>query len=238
MFTGLVEGTGRLSRIEQKGGSALMVIRCPELAAGIRVGDSVAVNGTCLTAVWIRGEEAAFEAVPETLRMTTLGDLRPGARVNLERALALGDRLGGHLVAGHIDGRGMVRTLRKDGSALIAEFEAPLEIRRYLVHKGSVAIDGVSLTVAGVLPDGFTVSLIPHTMERTTLSGLKVGDAVNLEADMLAKYVERLLFPPEAVSREESRPGAGGRGREPQSGVDKSTAAGSLTGEFLRSKGF
>lgn len=163
------------------------------LAEGLAVGESLAVNGVCLTVREMTGSIVVADVMPETARATTLADLRPGDEVNLERALRLGDRLGGHLVTGHVDGVGTVRSRRREGNALLLEVGAPPAVARYLVPKGAVAVDGVSLTVASRRADGFTVSLIPHTLAVTTLSALRPGDRVNLEVDLVGKYVIQYL---------------------------------------------
>jgi riboflavin synthase len=155
----------------------------------------VSVNGACLTAVALSDDGFAVDAVAETLRRTALGALRPGDRVNLERALRLGDRLGGHLVQGHVDATGRVAAARAEGESAVLRVAAPEQVMRYVVEKGSVAVDGVSLTVAARLPDAFEVALIPHTMAETTLGPDAVGRAVNLEVDLVAKYVEALVAP-------------------------------------------
>jgi riboflavin synthase len=171
---------------------------------GLAPGDSVAVNGACLTVVELADGAFAVDCVAETLRRTALGALRPGDQVNLERPMRLGDRLDGHIVQGHVDGVGTVREVRSEGAGAVLRIAPPAGLMRYVVEKGSVAVDGVSLTVASRLPDAFTVALIPHTMEVTTLGPAALGRRVNLEVDVLAKYVESLLAPYAA-------PGEGGR---------------------------
>jgi len=171
------------------------VIGAAAVLDGLRLGDSVAVNGACLTAVAIDDDGFAVDAVAETLRRTSLGELRPGDRVNLERPMRLGDRLDGHLVQGHVDGVGRVASARAEGESTVLEVTAPPDLLRYVVEKGSVAVDGVSLTVAARLPEGFSVALIPHTMTVTTLGPQAVGRTVNLEVDVVAKYVESLARP-------------------------------------------
>lgn len=196
MFTGLIEEIGRLQEIApEEGGGARMRISAPRAVEDLRVGDSLAVNGACLTAVEIDAPLVTVDCVAETLRRTALGALAPGAPVNLERALAAGGRLGGHIVQGHVDGVGRVRAATAEGAGVLMEVAAPTAILRYVVDKGSIAVDGVSLTVAARGPDAFTVALIPHTMAHTTLGPEAVGRPVNLEADMVAKYVEALLAP-------------------------------------------
>lgn len=170
-----------------------LVVRAQESASRTGVGDSVAVNGCCLTATAVDGSFLTFHAVPETISRTTLGELRPEDRVNVEPALRAGDALGGHYVQGHVDGVGRVQSVEAEGEGLRVFVEAPREVLRFCAEKGSVTVDGVSLTVAELADDAFAVALVPHTIEATTLSGLRPGQAVNLEADVLAKYVERLV---------------------------------------------
>jgi riboflavin synthase len=160
---------------------------------GVQIGDSVAINGCCLTVVDVEGDQLSFDAVPETMARTNLGDMKSGDPINLERPLAAGARLGGHFVQGHIDGVGTVLSVQPDENALIVEISVPEPLRRYIVEKGSIAVDGVSLTVARVYPESFSVWIIPHTQEVTRFGQYKVGDRVNLECDILGKYVERLL---------------------------------------------
>ncbi len=193
MFTGLVEECGEITAIEQGERTARITLSAPKVHAGAHLGDSVAVNGCCLTVVEISGNLLTFEAVPETLARTNLGDLKPNSYVNLERPLAVGARLGGHFVQGHIDGVGVVRAVTPDENAVILEIEIPASLRRYFVEKGSIAVDGVSLTVASVREDSFTVWTIPHTREVTTLGKVFVEDRVNLECDILGKYIEQLV---------------------------------------------
>jgi riboflavin synthase len=193
MFTGLVEALGSVRRLESAGAGKTLVIAEPSLAAELAVGDSVAVNGACLTVVEHDREICRFEAGPETLQRTNLGGLAPGDRVNLERSLRLGDRLGGHLVQGHVDGIGWVADRRRQGEWETVWFRCPPALAAQVVSKGSVAVDGVSLTLVDVTADAFSVALIPHTLERTTLGFKQAGAAVNLETDLLAKYVWNYL---------------------------------------------
>lgn len=194
MFTGIVEELGRVREVVRRGGGARLTFECTTVRPGIAVGDSVAVNGCCLTVVDLGDGWWAADAQVETLDRTTLGTLRPGDPVNLERPLRLGDRLGGHLVLGHVDGVGEVVAVepRPDGSAHVTVC-APDTLARYLVERGSVTVDGASLTVTTVDGAEFGVALIPHTLAVTTLGVRRPGDRVNLEADMIAKHVERLL---------------------------------------------
>jgi riboflavin synthase len=189
VFTGIVRERGRLESSEAGGGNVRLRIRAPETAAGTGVGDSVAVNGVCLTAVAVGDGVIAFDVVPETLRRSSLGALEPCAPVNVEPALRAGEPLGGHLVQGHVDAIGRVRRVDEEG----LEIEAGPEILRYCVEKGSIAIEGVSLTIARLGEDSFEVALVPHTREVTTLGAARPGDELNLEVDLVGKHVERLL---------------------------------------------
>lgn len=193
MFTGIVRELGVVVSVEDAGGGRELVIRAPETAAGVNLGDSVAVNGVCLTAAAVDGDQIMFHAVPETIARTTLGALAPAQQANLEPALRAGDELGGHYVQGHVDGVGRVQSVEAEGEGLRVFVEAPDEILRYCVEKGSITVDGVSLTVAELAADAFAVALVPHTLAATTLSELAPDKLVNLEADVLAKYVERLI---------------------------------------------
>ena len=193
MFTGIVESVGIVEAIEPGDDLTRLVVGAASIADGVKPGDSVAVNGGCLTVTSIRDGHFAFEAVPETLERTSLGGLKVGARVNLERAMRVGDRLDGHIVQGHVDGVGIVRQLIQHGNDVRLQVDCEPEFADCVVEKGSIAIDGVSLTVAALLPSGFEVALIPHTLEVTTLGDRKVDDRVNLEADVLGKYVKRYL---------------------------------------------
>ena len=195
MFTGLIEEAGRVTEVRPADAGARLVVAAGAVAEGLRVGDSIAVNGACLTAVEVTAGGFALDCVAETLRRTALGELAPGDRVNLERPMRLGDRLDGHLVQGHVDGVGTVRGARDEGESTLLEVVPPAPLMRYVVEKGSIAVDGVSLTVAARLPDAFTVALIPHTMAVTTLGPQAVGRPVNLEVDVVAKYVESLVHP-------------------------------------------
>ncbi|NLI13264.1 riboflavin synthase [Pelotomaculum propionicicum] len=193
MFTGIVEELGIISAVRRGADSAQLVIEASKVLEGSRVGDSIMVNGVCLTAVHFGATGFTADVMAETLDKSNLGGLRTGDRVNLERALRLSDRLGGHLVSGHIDAVGKIAGRRQYDIAILIEIKAPAEVLRYIIKKGSVAIDGTSLTVADLGPDSFQVSLIPHTAHMTTLGFKKPGDTVNLEGDLIGKYVERLL---------------------------------------------
>jgi riboflavin synthase len=192
VFTGLIADLGSLTALEVGGAGASLRISTP-LAEQLRDGDSIAVNGVCLTATDVRERSFAAEAILETLERSSLGELRAGARVNLELPLRAEDRLGGHLVQGHVDGTGTVSEIREEGIARVLEIETDPRLERYLVAQGSVALEGVSLTVSALHERGFAVSLIPETRRRTTLGALREGSRVNIEVDVLAKYVERLM---------------------------------------------
>jgi len=192
VFTGLIADLGTLEQLREDGDGAELQI-ATSVAREVSEGDSVAVNGVCLTACAADGAAFRAAAMNETLRRTALGALRPGARVNIELALRAEDRLGGHMVQGHVDGRARVEEVREDGFSRVVTLSAPAELSRYIVEKGSLALDGVSLTVSAVDGERFAVSLIPETLQRTNLALLSAGDEVNLEVDVLAKYVERLM---------------------------------------------
>lgn len=192
MFTGLVESLGTVRRLTADDAGRLLVIAEPRLAPELQIGESVAVNGACLTVIQRDSEWFAFQAGPETLRRTNLGELAIGDRVNLERALRLSDRLGGHFVQGHIDGVGRIADRQRQGDWETVWFSCGPELARYMVSKGSVAVDGISLTVVEVAADRFSVAMIPHTLAMTTLGFKSVGAAINLETDILAKYVAKL----------------------------------------------
>ncbi len=193
MFTGIIRERGRVTGVERGESAIRLRLEAPQTAGQVAIGDSVAVNGVCLTAVAVENGTLAFDAVPETLRRSSLGRLGTGDEVNIEPALRVGEALGGHYVQGHVDGVGHVRSVAAYGDDVVLWVDAPPELLRYLVEKGSVSVEGVSLTVAGVDGSGFSVALIPHTLAETTLDALGPGDPVNLEVDVLAKYVERLL---------------------------------------------
>lgn len=193
MFTGIVEHVGRIEDVETLSDLRRFRIDLGPIADGVKLGDSVCVSGCCLTVTAIVGAIHSFEAIRETLETTRLGDFGSGDRVNLERAMAAGGRFDGHIVQGHVDGKGRVRRFERDGNEVELHIECDGELAGQLVDKGSVTIDGVSLTVVAVVPDGFHVALIPYTLEVTTLSELCVGDAVNLEVDVFGKYVKQYL---------------------------------------------
>jgi riboflavin synthase len=197
MFTGIVEGTGTVAALAAAadGSGARLEVEAPWLAGDLRLGESVAVNGCCVTVAGVTAAGFAADLVAETLRRTALGGVAAGDRVNLERPMALGGRLGGHLVQGHVDGVARVLDRTPVGEGEEVRIELPPGLERYLVEKGSVAVDGVSLTVAGVGPGWFAVALVPHTLKVTTLGDRRPGDPVQLEVDVVAKYVERLVAP-------------------------------------------
>ena len=194
MFTGIIQGLGKVVRIESSGGDFRLSVEAGfDWDEPLVVGESVAVSGACLTVVSSTGRAFIADVSAETISRTTMKNWRPGSPVNLERALRLSDRLGGHLVSGHIDGLGRIRELRQQDRSLVFTFGLEPGLAKYFIEKGSVAVDGISLTVNRVGPDGFTVNVIPHTAEETTLGFKKVGDYVNVEADLIGKYVARLL---------------------------------------------
>ncbi|MGP1366965.1 MAG: riboflavin synthase [Schwartzia sp. (in: firmicutes)] len=214
MFTGIVEEIGEIKAI----GNGRFKVMAAVVLDGLRVGDSIAVNGVCLTVTAFDACSFTADVMPETFRRTTFGALSLGSSVNLERALPLGGRLGGHLVSGHVDGVGQIVDVREEKNARILRISAPPDILRYVIEKGSVAIEGVSLTVAAVTAAWFSVSLIPHTREITTLHQKKSGDRLNIENDVVGKYVEKFLVTPEPSSKE--------------------SCHGGLTRDFLRGCGF
>ena len=215
MFTGLIEEIGTIQSILKGTKSAKIVIQAKKVLEKVQLGDSIAVNGVCLTVTDFTSHSFAVDVMAETIGRTNLGDLTAGSKVNLERALRLGDRLGGHLVSGHIDGLGIIRDFKQEDNAVWVSISAPPEILKYIIQKGSIAIDGISLTVAYVDERVFKVSIIPHTKNVTTLLKKSPGDAVNLECDMIGKYIEGFLNFKESPA--------------PNTGVDM---------DFLRENGF
>lgn len=205
MFTGIVEELGEITAIEEQSDSARFTVRGPVVTEGAGHGDSIAVNGVCLTVVELGDGSFTADVMDETLKRSSLGALRPGSRVNLERPMALGGRLGGHLVQGHVDGTGTVLERVPGEHWEIVKISLPAELSRYVVEKGSITVDGISLTVVDAAADHFTVSLIPTTLELTTLGLKQPGDPVNLEVDVIAKYVERMLGDRAAVPAPEDR---------------------------------
>ena len=212
MFTGIIEEVGAIRHIRMGSASCVITVGAEKVLTDVHIGDSIAVNGTCLTVCSFDGGSFSADVMPETMRRTNLGSLAPGSPVNLERAMAANGRFGGHIVSGHIDGTGHVRSLRREDNAVWVRIAASPDILRYIVEKGSIAIDGISLTIASVTAQDFAVSVIPHTGEETTLLHKKPGDIVNLECDIVAKYVEKLL--------------------------GHSTAKGGITPQFLSEHGF
>ncbi len=196
MFTGIVRERGRVVAAERNGdvGALRLRIAAPLTAGQASVGDSVSVAGCCLTTIAAGEGELVFQAVPESLARTTLGELAEGAEVNVEPALRAGEPLGGHYVQGHVDGIGRVRSMEPDGDGSRIWLDLPVELLRYCVEKGSITVDGVSLTIAALDDDGVAIALVPHTLRETTLAALRPADAVNIEVDVLAKYVERLTL--------------------------------------------
>lgn len=216
MFTGIIEAVGRIAALERRGLDARLRIDAGKLDMGdVRLGDSIAVSGVCLTVIARGAQDFSADVSAETLARTTLGGLAPGAGVNLEKALTPTTRLGGHLVSGHVDGVGELAARYDEGRSLRMRFRAPAELARYIAAKGSICVDGVSLTVNAVQGAEFEVNIVPHTLAETTLGELAAGAAVNLEVDILARYLERLLL-----------------------GERAAAAHGPVTREFLRSHGF
>ena len=193
MFTGLVAELGTVQRLARQGNSYHLTVGAKKVLENLKIGDSVAVNGACLTVVRMDDSGFTADVMPETVRLTNIGSLQPGSKVNLERTLRLCDGLDGHIVSGHVEGLGTIYEQRPEGIAVVVTISTPPELLKYIIKKGSIAIDGISLTVTEVTDTSFSVSLIPHTAKETTLGLKKVGDSVNLETDILGKYVERML---------------------------------------------
>lgn len=202
MFTGIIEEIGTLQAVERGSQSAVLHIQCEKVLEGTKVGDSIAVNGVCLTVTSLKGDGYTADVMAETLDRSSLGGLKRGSRVNLERAMAADGRFGGHIVAGHIDGTGKIQDIKRDETAVWYRVSAEPAVLRYIVEKGSITIDGISLTVARVTDVDFSVSIIPHTQANTVLADRKIGDVVNLETDIIGKYVEKLLTPQEPQKKE------------------------------------
>ena len=194
IFTGLIIEVGRVRQVRDRGDGAFLVFEARKVLDGTRMGDSISINGVDLTVIEMGSDSFASDASLETLKRSTLGELRVGDRVNLERALAVGERLGGHMVQGHVDGTGRLVSVVPEGNAYRMRFGFPRELGRYIAMKGSITVDGISLTVAGLGDDWFEVAIIPHTWRETSLPDLKSGSRVNIEVDVLAKYVERLML--------------------------------------------
>ncbi len=218
MFTGLVEEVGKINSVIKGGNCAILSIKCSSILDDVKEGDSIAVNGVCLTATEIKNDGFTADVMHETLNRSSLGALQQGSKVNLERAMLMGGRFGGHIVSGHIDGTGTIKKMTKDANAYWYRVECSSEILRYIIIKGSITIDGISLTVAEVNDTGFSVSVIPHTLKMTALADKKIGDIVNLENDCIAKYTEKLLF------------------SEPKQ--EETSSSGGITREFLLENGF
>ena len=193
MFTGIVEEVGTIRHLEARSGYQRTTIAVCDVLEGVKVGDSIAIEGACHTVVQFDADTFTVESVSETLKRTTLGDCRVGSKVNLERSLKLGDRLDGHMVAGHVDGVGKVKSRTESADNVVFEFEVPNMLAPYIAEKGSITVNGVSLTVVSVTDRTFSVTVIPHTLSVTTLSAKQAGDRVNLEVDMIARYLERLV---------------------------------------------
>jgi riboflavin synthase len=218
MFTGIIQSVGDIRSLEPRGGDVRLTVATGKLdMEAVALGDSIAVNGVCLTAVALEGASFAADVSRETLSLTTLGDLCVGSPVNLERALTLATSLGGHLVSGHVDGVGRVLDRRADGRSIRFGIEAPSGLARYIAHKGSICVDGISLTVNGIRGCDFELNIVPHTLEETTMSDYGPGTRVNLEVDLIARYLERLVL--------------GEKAADPDAG-------GGLTAEFLADNGF
>ncbi|MEW6734189.1 MAG: riboflavin synthase [Acidobacteriota bacterium] len=194
MFTGIIEEVGKIRAIQTHTQGGRIKIAAQTVLQGVKLGDSIAINGVCLTVVDCNNGEIAFDISTETLARSTLGRLRAGSAVNLERALAVGDRLGGHIVQGHVDGNGEFLSRQQTGDGSVMRFSYPTELGRYICLKGSICVDGISLTVSNLANNWFEVAIIPHTLKITNLTELTVGSRVNLEVDILAKYVERMLY--------------------------------------------
>ena len=247
MFTGIVEEKGTVGHISLAGISGSIAIKARKVLEGTRIGDSIAVNGVCLTVVSLRPDGFTADVMAETIRRTSLGSCQPGDPVNLERAMAADGRFGGHIVAGHIDGVGTIRSAVPEGNAVWITIEAPPQILRYIVEKGSIAIDGISLTVAYVDESVFKVSVIPHTAAETTLLSKKAGDIVNLENDIVGKYIEKLMRPVSAYGADpDAGRGTGAYGVDPAAGSGtgacgakyRAAPSSSYTLEDLREMGF
>ena len=230
MFTGLIAALGTVERLAEGSTSCRLTVRAPQLLSGVKIGDSIAVNGVCLTVVHLRGDTFTADVMPETVRRTALHLLQPGDRVNLEKALRPTDGLDGHIVQGHVEGVGTIQQIIPEGNARVYRIQAPGELLRYIVEKGSIAVDGISLTVTETDDSGFGVSLIPHTAKMTTLGYKSAGDAVNLETDILARYVEKMLGM--------DKKGNGFSDRHKPGAAENENSEPELTEEFLLKHGF
>ncbi|MCD8120305.1 MAG: riboflavin synthase [Lachnospiraceae bacterium] len=242
MFTGIIEEIGTILEIKRNVRSCTLTIGCKEILADVKVGDSIAVNGICFTAVRLTSAGFTADVMAETVNRTNLSGLKAGAKVNLERAMAANGRFGGHIVSGHIDGTGQVTGIREDENAVWYTIRADRKILRYIIEKGSVALNGVSLTVAAVSDTDFRVSLIPHTREITTFENMKIGSVINIENDLIGKYVEKFLMNPGT----DTEPGLGISGNTnggTNGGTSSRAGAGTgsesgVTAEFLARCGF
>lgn len=194
MFTGIIAALGKVTTLQPKGGDLSLLIDAGKLDCNdVKLGDSIAINGVCLTVVSMQGKQLAFDVSQETIARSSLAGLTTGSQVNLEKALAVGDRLGGHFVSGHVDGLGQVSSIKEVARSWQMAIAVPAELQRYIAEKGSICIDGASLTVNKVTPSGFEVNIIPHTLQETIIKDYQVGSKVNLEVDLIARYLERLL---------------------------------------------
>lgn len=241
MFTGLVEEVGTIRFLSMAGTSGQLGVKAKKVLEGTKIGDSIAVNGVCLTVISLQPDGFSADVMAETVRRSSLGQCGPGDRVNLERAMAADGRFGGHMVAGHIDGTGKIESLVREENAVWVTISAPQEILRYVVEKGSIAIDGISLTVAYVDDRCFKVSIIPHTGEETTLLGRSPGDVVNLENDIVGKYVEKLLQLGPAQNSGAGTADGSASGQESSLGYERGgagTGSSGITMEFLEEYGF
>lgn len=219
MFTGIVEELGTILRVEGGGLSSKLHIQAQKVLEGVHLGDSIAVNGVCLTVTSFSASQFTADVMPETLKKTSLCQVKKGDAVNLERAMAMGDRFGGHIVSGHVDGTGTVVSRENYANAVLFRIKAPGELLKYMIPRGSITVDGISLTLVDVTSEGFSISIIPHTLEHTNLRDKFAGDIVNLECDIIGKYVERLMY---------GNQGAGANGK-PSSSINI---------DFLRDNGF
>jgi len=231
LFTGIVEELGEISGRQHAKDSAVLVIKGKKVMEDLKEGDSIAVNGVCLTVTGLTSTHFYADVMPETMRKTNLYELKNGDKVNLERALPVGGRLGGHFVSGHIDGTGTILAEKREGNAQIKRISAPEQVMRYIIEKGSVAVDGISLTVVDVDKSSFSVSIIPHTAKFTTLGYKKPGDRVNLEADMLGKYIEKFFL---KANADEKKLFTGGRSEDNVVAKEEE----GITYTLLREKGF
>ena len=218
MFTGLIEETGIFVGMEEGASYKRIEIKAKKVLEGIKLGDSISVNGICLTVTSVFHEKFTADIMPETVNRSSIGALKKGDKVNLERAMVAGGRFGGHIVSGHIDGTGEIESIKKENNAVWFTIKAKKSLLRYIVEKGSIAIDGMSLTIANVSNSNFSVSIIPHTMQHTNLKEKRIGSIVNLENDCIGKYVERLLWYEKEIENEQR--------------------SSSITKDFLRAQGF